>query len=255
MIKWTVLGSASGIPSGERNSSGHVLDLNGDLILFDCGGGVASAFLRAGFDPTRLAAIFISHMHPDHCSDLPLLMQKLYHTRRERSIDIFVPDEAVIPVGRFFDACYLFQEKFPFRANLLAVEDEHRPAGGRVIVRSFLNGHLEGNARLIADYGYTNRMQCYSFLIEGDGKKIYYSSDLASLDDIHPAPDDLDLLILETTHIDLTVLPELISGKKVRKTILTHIADEDESRIREFVADLSGKADITAASDGYTSEL
>ncbi|MEW5925329.1 MAG: MBL fold metallo-hydrolase, partial [Candidatus Zixiibacteriota bacterium] len=64
-ISLTILGSGSGNPSAERSSSGYVLECDGRLLLFDCGSGVSSSFVRSAFDSSKVDAIFISHMHPD----------------------------------------------------------------------------------------------------------------------------------------------------------------------------------------------
>jgi len=254
-ISWTILGSAAGIPSAERNSSAHVLTYGDHQIMFDCGGGAASSFLRAGFDPNLLDRVFISHMHPDHCSDLPLLIQKLYHTGRTRDFDVFLPDEAVITMGRYLDACYLFQEKFPFRASMQSVSEKNALPGSRNRVTALPNSHLDGNGPLISEYGYTNRMESFSYLVELGRKKIFYSGDLASIDEVKPYLDGLELLITETTHIDFKALKGMLKQGNVKKVILTHIADEDKKKVDRFAKSLSDVNGLFVAHDGLTVNL
>jgi ribonuclease BN (tRNA processing enzyme) len=41
------------------------------VFLVDCGRGAPSGFADAGLDFARLTAIFVTHLHADHCGDLP----------------------------------------------------------------------------------------------------------------------------------------------------------------------------------------
>lgn len=72
----TVLGS-SGTYAGPGNScSGYLLRLEGASVLVDCGPGTL-ARLQEFMDPAELTAIVISHEHPDHWLDLPVMRNAL----------------------------------------------------------------------------------------------------------------------------------------------------------------------------------
>lgn len=62
----TVLGNRSGMPRRGEPSSGYLLNADGTTVLFDCGPGIAHS-LNA---PEMLDAVFISHLHTDHCYDI-----------------------------------------------------------------------------------------------------------------------------------------------------------------------------------------
>lgn len=69
-----VLGSGGPVPS-ERASTGYLLWRNGrSVALFDAGGGVFQRFGQAGGRIADLRLVGISHLHPDHSSDLPALL-------------------------------------------------------------------------------------------------------------------------------------------------------------------------------------
>jgi len=248
-LKWTILGSGAGQPSPSRNKSGHILEYDNRLILFDCGSGVTSSFLQSGFDEKLLDAIIISHTHPDHISDLPMFIQMLYLYGKEGAVELFLPSEAIKPMQAYLDACYLFREKFKFNLIVSPIEKTIKLLDNRITVNAVLNEHLLSGAKHIVDYHYPNKMLSYSFMISTDsGKRILYSADLASLADVKDYLKNLDLLVIETTHIDISELNLMLKSEIIKKTLLAHIADEDEEKIRRFV-ESTGTPDIIMAED------
>jgi ribonuclease Z len=73
-VKLTVLGSGSPEAHVRRASSGYLLELGSDRILFDCGGGVFDNLLRAGHRPGDITHIFLTHLHSDHMMDYARLV-------------------------------------------------------------------------------------------------------------------------------------------------------------------------------------
>lgn len=69
-MKLTVLGKYGPFPkAGEGATSGYLFEDNGVKIALDMGSGVLSR-LTAATDISELDAIFVSHLHYDHTSDL-----------------------------------------------------------------------------------------------------------------------------------------------------------------------------------------
>lgn len=70
------LGTSSGTPSRARNVSGLALRAMGSKhwYLVDCGEGTQHRILRTNFSPMSLRAIFVTHIHGDHCYGLPGLL-------------------------------------------------------------------------------------------------------------------------------------------------------------------------------------
>jgi ribonuclease BN (tRNA processing enzyme) len=86
-----ILGSGGPAINSDRASSGYLLWVDGQAkLLVDMGGG---AFLRFGQSQAKLsdlALVAISHLHPDHVSDLPALLWLSHQARRE-PLPIFGP--------------------------------------------------------------------------------------------------------------------------------------------------------------------
>ncbi|MFE3162344.1 MBL fold metallo-hydrolase [Streptomyces sp. NPDC059224] len=68
-LSLTVLGTASPHPRPGRPCSGCLLRGGGAQVWVDAGTGTF-AELQRHTDPARLTAIWISHLHADHCADL-----------------------------------------------------------------------------------------------------------------------------------------------------------------------------------------
>lgn len=70
------LGTASGTPTKTRNVSGLALRTSGGRgwALIDCGEGTQHQVLHTSLSLMDLRAIFITHMHGDHCYGLPGLL-------------------------------------------------------------------------------------------------------------------------------------------------------------------------------------
>src|SRR5215468_11097353 len=74
IITFTVLGSGTCVPNGERNSAGYFVDTGDAMVMFDCGAGSVHALARYELPWERMSHLFLSHFHVDHIGELPALM-------------------------------------------------------------------------------------------------------------------------------------------------------------------------------------
>ena len=72
-MKIHVLGIYGPFPAGNGATSGYLAEEAGTLVQFDLGSGILSR-LTARTAPEKLSAVFLSHWHFDHASDISLLM-------------------------------------------------------------------------------------------------------------------------------------------------------------------------------------
>lgn len=85
------LGTSSGKPTLKRNVSGLAVAREAEWLLFDCGEGTQTQIARAGLSPSRLSAMFITHLHGDHFNGLPGLLSTMGLDQRTRELTLRGP--------------------------------------------------------------------------------------------------------------------------------------------------------------------
>jgi ribonuclease Z len=85
------LGTSSGKPTLKRNVSALAVAREAEWLLFDCGEGTQMQITRAGLSPSRLSAVFITHLHGDHFNGLPGLLSTMGLDRRTRCLGLTGP--------------------------------------------------------------------------------------------------------------------------------------------------------------------
>ncbi len=86
-----VLGTASQVPTADRNHNGYVLFWDGEAILFDPGEGTQREMTRCGVAAASITRICLTHFHGDHCLGLPGVLQRMGLDGVERPVPICYP--------------------------------------------------------------------------------------------------------------------------------------------------------------------
>lgn len=86
-----ILGCGSALPVTAHLPSSQVIELGTRLYMIDCGEGAQQAFRRQRLSFSRLRAIFISHLHGDHCFGLPGLISSLGMLGRTAPLEVYGP--------------------------------------------------------------------------------------------------------------------------------------------------------------------
>lgn len=251
---FTFLGTSSGVPQAGRACSGHILNTGESLSLIECGGGVCSSFLKCGFDPLKVDRIFISHTHPDHVCELPLFLQMIYLAGRREPVHCYVPEEFVASFEAYLRAVYIIKERLSFPLNVIGYT-EGTVYHERFRLEAIATRHLHKYAEYVERLGLPNKLQCSSFDIKCGDHRLFYSSDLASFDEIKDHLFGCDLAIVEATHVGLDQLISFLATVHVGRIVITHImSDEQASYIAER-AKGAGIANLVVASDGLSLAL
>ena len=73
-MKLTLLGTGTPAPSLTRQSSGYLIDVVGDVLVWDHGPGSHQRLLEGGRRATEVTHAFFTHLHYDHCMDYARLV-------------------------------------------------------------------------------------------------------------------------------------------------------------------------------------
>lgn len=87
----TILGTASMMPTKDRNLTSVFFQYKGNGILFDCGEGTQRQMKIAGIKPNKINKILITHWHGDHVLGLPGLLQTIGNNDYEGKLEIYGP--------------------------------------------------------------------------------------------------------------------------------------------------------------------
>jgi ribonuclease Z len=138
MLRIIFLGTGGSLPTRNRNPSAVIVNLKGELLLFDCGEGTQQQMMRAKTGMMSLSSIFVSHFHADHFLGIPGLMQTMSFLGRKEPLTIYGP-EGTREFTEFFKILGYFNLKYEVRGVELSPGDVVE--GKNYIVRALKTEH------------------------------------------------------------------------------------------------------------------
>ncbi|SNT09108.1 Ribonuclease BN, tRNA processing enzyme [Anaerovirgula multivorans] len=216
-MKLTVLGCYGPYPKAGGACSGYLLEDERTKILIDCGNGVLSKLFTYCNDLNKLDAIFISHLHPDHMSDL-LVLRYAINIRQmlgklKSPIPIYLPASPQEDYERI-------QYNGAYSRNIIKEKAE-------VMINDIKVTFKKTN----------HPVECYAMAFEKDKKKFVYSGDTRYFDGLIDFIKESNLFLCEANilHKDMTETIPHLSGKQaaeialkadLRRIVLTHFLPE-----------------------------
>ena len=92
MRELVVLGTASQVPTRDRNQNGYFLLWDGQGLLFDPGEGTQRQMIHAGVSASQITRICLTHVHGDHCYGLPGVLSRMALDRVEHPVHLHYPE-------------------------------------------------------------------------------------------------------------------------------------------------------------------
>ena len=120
-FKIHILGCGSALPTLKHNASSQLIEMRGKCFMVDCGEGAQMQFRRSHIHFSKLNAIFISHMHGDHCFGLMGLLSTLGMLGRTSKLRIYAPKEYAI---LFRQQVEFFMQTMEYEMEMIPVETE-----------------------------------------------------------------------------------------------------------------------------------
>ena len=200
-----------------KNQSSLYVNVNGKHLLFDCGEGVSQQLLKHHLDNNVLDAIFISHYHPDHISGLFMLLQMLKIQKREKPLQLFLPERpaALVETLQFL---YTFIQKFTFPLHILDCEESELYYEE---VNVALTDHLLEYEDLVNESKLPNLLHSYAFRISGPEGSLAYTSDINKVESVQFLIRNCHTVIIDAQHPEADQIIRLqYSG--IKRVLLTH---------------------------------
>lgn len=216
-MKIHFLGTSDGYPEQDRYCSCTVVTVGDKLYVIDAGLALYSALMHNGYAPKDVAGIFITHMHGDHASGLVEFTDLMTWGNRDiLDPNIFVPT---------------VQGKNAILGLTYAMDYSRE-----VEIKVYGKGEIfnDGNVKVTA-YKTEHGSACYGFLLEAEGKRVYFTGDMRG--DIEDMPafvyeENTDLIICESAHNCLPKIADKLNAMKTGKIIINHIASGHS--VKEF---------------------
>ncbi len=255
-MKLVVLGSGTSVPHPQRAAAAFWLETANGLVLLDCGADSAHRMAEESVDWPNLDAIWISHLHLDHCGGLASFLFGLkwapQTVGRQKPLRIF----GCNGIGNLLRAIDesnnygLFAQPFPIELHKVSDDNAGFEMMPGLSAQTFSTPHTQESMAIR--------------LTDDDGTTLVYTSDTGYSAELAKFAHGVDLLILECSfwrhkptpkHLELDDAMRLAQLAAPRRTVLTHLYPEWddidlESKAREL---WSGK--ITAAHDGLRLEI
>ena len=207
-MKITMIGTGNAVPVKGRKCSCILVEAGENYYFVDMGTMAIDALRQRDIPVERVKGVFISHSHGDHSYGLIQFADLLSWKFLEADPVIFLPDMEIQDVLEHWmriminntDRTLNYQ---PIRPG--CIYDD-----GVLKVTAIKTQHC---------------VNSHAFLLEAEGKRVLYASDLKHPHEDFPIPgDDVDLAICEGTHYDALAYEQILAQGWIKKLCITHYA-------------------------------
>jgi ribonuclease BN (tRNA processing enzyme) len=215
-MRLTVVGCAGSAPGPVSPASCYLVEHDGFRLVLDLGNGSFGP-LQTHVDPAAVDAVFLSHLHADHCLDAaPFIVWHRYSGQSSRrSVPLYAPVGADQRLARAYgddgDQIDDVFDAIPIGPGEWTL--------GPFQVRTARTAHP---------------IECYAVRLTVDGRSLVYTGDTGPSAAVEELARGADLLLAEAAHPDVPGLPpalhltgreagELAAAAGVGRLLVTHV--------------------------------
>ncbi|MGW6460670.1 MBL fold metallo-hydrolase [Streptomyces sp. NPDC055078] len=247
-MKLTVVGCSGSFPSAESACSSYLVEADGFRLLLDMGNGALGEMQRH-IGLYDLDAIFLSHLHADHCIDMCGYFVARYYRHdggRCPALPVYGPE------GTEQRLTTAYGDTTP--SAMSEVFDFHTLKPG-----SFDIGPFAVRTERVA-----HPVEAYGIRLEHAGRTLAYSGDTGACEQLHELADGADLFLSEASfthgkedipglHLNGREAGEQARRAGVGRLVLTHIPPwtDGERNLADARAVYRGPAEIAAPGRVY----
>ncbi|KAB2809332.1 MBL fold metallo-hydrolase [Pimelobacter simplex] len=248
----TVVGCSGSYPGPESPASCYLVQATDALrtwsLVLDMGNG-ALGVLQRYVDPLKVDAVFISHLHADHCVDMTsyYVLRKYHPTGTQPKIPVWGPKGTGKRLAKAYDLPRKpgMREEFSFRVYGDPVEI------GPFTVESWEVDHP---------------VPAYGLRVSAFGKVLAYSGDTGPTDALYEIAADADLFLCEASfrecddnppNLHLTGLEagEVATKARAKRLVVTHVPPWHDAQTMLAEAQTSYDGPLELAVQGAVYEL
>ncbi len=254
-LKLTLLGTGTPTPLAHRAGSGFLVEFDEEVLLFDCGPGVARRLLEKAVPAPALTRLFLTHLHYDHCVDYACIVLTRWDQGAGKipELDVFGPAPLKRMTERLFGSDGAFGPDLDARTQHPGSEFVYERRGGVLprerpepLVTEVADGSCiqGGNWRVeTAEVVHVQpQLTCLAYRLDTPYGAIVFGGDTAPTRGLTELARDADLLIHMCHFINDVELDPRITGccsghldaartaseAAVGTLILTHVTEQLE---------------------------
>jgi ribonuclease BN (tRNA processing enzyme) len=214
-VRLTVVGCSGSGPGPTSAASCYLVEEDGFRLLLDLGSG-AFGTLQALVDPDAIDAVYLSHLHADHCLDVaPLVVWHRYSGRSSRRrVPLIAPAGADRRLAAAYDAGGApLTDVFDFAVTP---------------VSALLGPFTVQTART------AHPVECHAIRLTAHGSSLVYTGDTGPSQAVVDLATGADVLLAEAAHPEREGLPadlhltgrqagQAAAAARVRRLLVTHV--------------------------------
>ncbi|GAA1440735.1 MBL fold metallo-hydrolase [Nocardiopsis tropica] len=235
-MRLTIIGSSGSFPGPDSPASCYMLEADGYRLLLDMGNGALGALQRY-IDIYSVDAVYLSHLHADHCFDLcSYWVARMFHPEGAKPrIPVYGPRGVADRVAEAYGL-----EPDP---GMTEVFDFHELVPGALEIGPFT-----------ARVDYVNHpVEAFGIRLEHGGASMAYSGDTGVCDSLVELATDTDLFLCEAAfqdhlehpkdmHLTGSEAGDHANRARTRELLLTHLVpwNDDEVTLAEASSTFAG---------------
>jgi len=250
-MRMTVIGCAGSYPGPESAASCYLLEEEHGgrtwSVLLDLGNGALGSLQRYA-DAAAIDAVFLSHLHADHCLDLCgyYVMRKYHPDGALPRIPVWGPDDTARRMAKAYDL-----DEDPGMNE----EFDFIPYGPDAVH----HGPFKITVRTVV-----HPVTAYALRIEAGGRTLAYSGDSGVCHGLEDTARDADLFLCEASFLDGANNPpdlhltggeagQMATRAGVRRLVLTHVPPwhSAQAMLDEAARTYTGPLELAAAGKTY----
>ena len=256
-MRLTIVGCSGSYPGPDSAASCYLLEAEQDgrtwRILLDLGNG-ALGQLHRYLDPLDIDAVFLSHLHADHCLDLCgyYVMRKYHPTGPQPPIPVWGPHGTADRMARAYD--------LPTEPGMTEEFDFHDYSSPT------RDGAVELGPFVVAARQVVHPVAAYSLTVTAGGRTLVYSGDTGPCDALDEAAAGADVLLAEASfetgvdnppdlHLTGADCGRTAARAAVGRLLLTHVPPWHDPAVAEAEARAQWSGPIELARAGATYEI